>query len=127
MNLLDENVRQDQRDLLHAWGLAVQQIGPDVGRKGMTDEEIIPLLHKLRDATLFTRDLGFAERKLCHARYCLVILVVRKDEVAIYIRRILRHPKLDTKAKRMGAVIRVSHAGFSIWRRNATKKVYIGW
>jgi len=41
MNVLDENVREDQRSLLHAWGLSVKQIGSDVGRKGMEDEEII--------------------------------------------------------------------------------------
>ena len=40
MNLLDENVREDQRSLLNAWRLPVQQIGCDVGRKGMTDEEM---------------------------------------------------------------------------------------
>jgi len=27
MNILDENVREDQRSLLQAWGIPVQQIG----------------------------------------------------------------------------------------------------
>jgi hypothetical protein len=93
----------------------------------MKDEEIVPLLHELCDVTFFTRDWGFSDRKLCHPRYCLVCLAVRKDEVAIFVRRILRHPELDTKAKRMGAIVRVSHAGFSIWRRNAPKEIYIRW
>jgi hypothetical protein len=127
MNILDENVREDQRGLLQRWGIPVHQIGVDVGRKGMQDEEIIPFLHTLRDATFFTRDLGFDERKLCHSNYCLVCLEIGKDEVAVFARRILRHPAMDTKAKRMGVVVRVSHAGFSIWRRNALKKIYIGW
>jgi len=35
MNILDENVREDQRGLLQSWGIPVQQIGVDVGRKGM--------------------------------------------------------------------------------------------
>ena len=34
MNILDENVREDQRGLLQSWGIPVQQIGVDVGRKG---------------------------------------------------------------------------------------------
>jgi hypothetical protein len=34
MNILDENVREDQRSLLQAWGIPVQQIGSDIGRKG---------------------------------------------------------------------------------------------
>ena len=127
MNLLDENVREDQRSLLHAWGIPVQQIGSDVGRKGMKDEEIISLLHELRDVTFFTRDWGFSDRKLCHPRYCLICLVVKKDEVAIFVRRILRHPELGTKAKRMGAIVRVSQAGFSIWRRNAQRETYVNW
>jgi hypothetical protein len=42
LNILDENVREDQRSLLIAWGFPIQQIGSDAGRKGMKDEEIIP-------------------------------------------------------------------------------------
>jgi len=127
MNILDENVREDQRGLLQSWGIPVHQIGVDVGRKGMKDNEIIPLLHKLRDTTFFTRDLGFYNRNLCHAQYCLVCLAVEKDEVAVFVRRFLRHSEFDEKAKRMGAVIRASHAGLSIWRRNAPKEVDINW
>jgi hypothetical protein len=127
MNILDENVPEDQRSLLQAWGIPIRQIGFDIGRKGMKDEAIIPFLYELRDTTFFTRDLGFYDRKLCHPRYCLVCLAVGKDEVAVFVRRILRHPELETKAKRMGAVIRVSHAGFSIWRQNARKQIYINW
>ena len=41
MNLLDENVREDQRSQLRTWGLPIQQIGSDVGRKGMKDEDRI--------------------------------------------------------------------------------------
>jgi hypothetical protein len=127
MNVLDENIREDQRGLLQRWGIPVHQIGVDADRKGMQDEEIIPFLHTLRDATFFTRDLGFSDRKLCHPQYCLVCLVVGKDEVAVFIRRILRQPEVDTKAKRMGVVMRVSRAGIAIWRRNVTKETYIHW
>jgi len=127
MNLLDENVREDQRGLLLRWGIPVHQVGVDVGRKGMKDEEIIPFLHTLRDATFFTRDTGFYDRRLCHPRYCLVCLVVGKEEVAFFLRRVLRHPEVGAKAKRMGAVIRVSHAGLSIWRRSTGKELRINW
>jgi len=127
MNILDENVPEDQRSLLQTWGIPIRQIGFDVGRKGMKDEAITPFLHELRDTTFFTRDLGFYDRKLCHPRHCLVCLAAGKDEVAVFVRRVLRHPELETKAKRMGAVVRVSHAGFSIWRQNARKQIYINW
>jgi len=106
MNVLDENIREDQRALLQRWGIPVHQIGADIGRKGMQDEEIIPFLHTLREATFFTRDLGFNDRKLCHPNYCLVCLAVGKDEVAVFVRRILQHPQIDSKAKRMGTVIK---------------------
>lgn len=127
MNLLDENVLEDQRSLLHSWGFPVQQIGSEVGRKGMLDEEIISLLHGLRDVTFFTRDLGFMDPRLRHTRYCLVCLDVRKDEVAVFVRRILRHEEMATKAKRMGAILRVSHTGFSVFRLNARKARHLGW
>ena len=91
MNILDENIREDQRGLLQSWEIPVRQIGVDVGRKGMKDNEIIPFLHELRDTTFFTRDLDFYNRNLCHARYCLVCLAVEKDEVAVFVRRFLRH------------------------------------
>ncbi len=45
MNILDENVPESQRQLLRSWRIRVSQIGDDVGRKGMKDEAIIPLLH----------------------------------------------------------------------------------
>ena len=127
MNILDENAPEDQRSLLQSWRIPIHQVGFDVGRKGMKDEEIVRFLHQARDATFFTRDRGFYDRKLCHPRYCLVCLAVGKDEVAVFVRRVLRHPELDMKAKRMGTVVRVSHAGFSIWRRNVQKEVYINW
>lgn len=54
MNILDENVREDQRGLLQWWGVSVHQLGADVGRKGMKDEEIIPFLHTRREAMAYS-------------------------------------------------------------------------
>ncbi len=127
MNLLDENIREDQRSLLQMWGIAVRQLGAEVGQKGMKDEQIITLLHELRDVTFFTRDRDFFEQQLSHSRYCLVCLAVRKDEVAVFVRRILHHPELKTKAKRMGAVVHASHTGISIWRRNVPEETSLPW
>lgn len=59
MNILDENIRADQRSLLHFWRIPTRQIGVDIGRKGMKDDEIISLLHETHDTTFFTRDLVF--------------------------------------------------------------------
>lgn len=72
MIVLDENIPEDQRLLLRSWRIRAYQVGRDVGRAGIKDEQIIPLLLKLRRPTFFTRDLGFFDVKLCHARYGMV-------------------------------------------------------
>ena len=109
MNILDENIPESQRQLLRSWGIRVRQIGQDVGRPGMKDEEIIPLLHQLQRPTFFTRDFDFYDRSACHAAYCLACLNVEQYEAASFIRHFLRHPALNTRTKRMGKVVRVSH------------------
>jgi hypothetical protein len=127
VNILDENILETQRRLLRSWRVAVRHIGYDVGRPGMKDREILPFLHQSRRSTFFTRDEDFYDRSLCQVRYSLVYLAIRKDEVAIFVRRLLRHREFSTEAKRMGAVIRVAHVGLSVWRLHAEKEVHLGW
>lgn len=127
MNILDENVREDQRQLLLNWRVRLRQIGYDAGWKGMQDEEIISFLLRLRRPTLFTLDRDFHQHGLCHARYSLVYLDVRQSETAIFVRRVLRHPELNTQAKRMGTVIRASHSGVAVWHLHADQEVNLGW
>lgn len=127
MNILDEHVPEEQRELLKRWRIPVRHIGYDVGRKGLQDDEIIPLLHRLRYPTFFTLDFGFYQRGLCHARYCLVCMDIYDEEAASFVRRLLSHPEFDTQAKRMGAVIRLSRKGLWAWRLHAEKEVQIDW
>ncbi len=126
MNILDEDIRADQREYLRQHRIAVRQIGHDVAQKGIKDATILPYLHQLRRPTFFTRDRGFYDRRFCHLDYCLVWLDVDTRRVADYIRRVLRHPRLNTQAKRMGTVIRVSTAGLHIWRRH-TEEEAMSW
>jgi len=70
MILLDENIIDNQRLLLQKWGIRIRQIGYEIGRKGLKDDEIIPLLHKISKVTFFSRDLGFYRKELCHPKYC---------------------------------------------------------
>jgi len=102
VNLLDENILDDERDLLRSWGIRVRHIGRDIERKGILDEAIVPFLLTLRRPTLFTRDQGFCRVERCHAAYCIVCLDVRKTQVAEYTRLVLRHPALNTQGKRVG-------------------------
>lgn len=93
----------------------------------MTDEEIIPFLHKLDLTSFFTRDFDFYKRQYCHSNYCLVVLSVGQYEAASFIRRFLRHPHFDTKQKRMGNVIRVTHSGIQIWKKYIEKEEKLKW
>lgn len=127
MNILDENVVETQCRLLRKWRIRFRQIGFGVGREGMKDIEIISLLHDLPRPTFLTRDDDFFERNLCHTGYCLVYTAVQKNEVAIFTRRLLKHPEFNTKAKRMGSVIKVSHAGLLVWRLHAEKPQRFNW
>jgi hypothetical protein len=128
MNLLDENIRDDQRRLLRSWRIRASQVGSDVGRKGMKDEQhILPLLRRLDRPKFFTRDLGFLNQRFCHSRYSIICLAVNQSEVADFIRRVLRHRALNTKARRMGAIVRVSRAGIRVWRAHEMREEVLRW
>jgi hypothetical protein len=127
VNVLDENVPASQREMLLHRHVRVRQIGVDVGRSGMQDDEIIPLLIRLRRPTFFTRDEDFFDRQLCHARYCLVYLDVRRQEVALFVRRLLADANFNTQAKRMGKVVRVSHDGLTVWKSRVARATRFNW
>ena len=77
------------------------------------EDDILPLLHRLRRPTLLTLDRDFYKPKWRHPGYCLVWFDVYDDEAAYFIRRFLRHPEFRTQAKRMGKIIEVRHGGLS--------------
>lgn len=127
MNLLDEQMRADQRELLRRWGIPVRQIGRDVAPSGIQDAEIIPFLHTLKRPTLFTHDEGFFDADFAHSHYCLVWLDTRDIEAALYVRRFLKHPRSNTQAKRLGTVARVHPGGVHFWPRHHAALQKIGW
>ena len=127
MNVLDENIIESQIQLLRSWRIKAHRIGHEIGSMGMKDEAILPLLHQLRSATFFTRDLGFYENTFCHLNYCIVSLTVGQNEVASFIRRFLKHPAFNTQSKRKGKVIRVTHIGMRIWELHAEKEGELEW
>jgi hypothetical protein len=127
MNILDEQILENQRQLLRSWRIPVRQIGYDIGRKGLKDKEIIPLLMQFRKPTFFTLDFDFFESRLCHMKYAIVCMDVSKHETAVYIRRLLHHPDFDSVAKRMGMVIRLSSMRIGFWKLHADKETFIDW
>lgn len=127
MNILDENIPADQRELLQSRGIPVRQIGYDIGRKGIKDDNIIPLLLRLRFPTFFTRDRGFYHSHLCHAHYCLVAMEIDKDESAFFVRALLHHLHFNTQAKRMGQIIHLSPWRISTLRLHNDQTRYFEW
>ena len=127
MIVLDENILESQREILHRRRVRARQVGVDVSAKGLDDDAILSLLVHLRRPTFFTRDLGFFESGLCHKRYCVVCLAVHRNEVATFVRRVLRHPRLDTIAKRLGRVVRASSAGLRLWKIHAAEEEMLEW
>jgi hypothetical protein len=103
MNVLDENVPESQRALLRSKRVPLRQVGQDLGRKGMKDRDIIALLHGLDRPTFFTLDGDFYDRRLRHEGYCLVHLDVEEEMAATFVRRLLRHRELNTKAENAGS------------------------
>jgi hypothetical protein len=127
MIVLDENFPESQRQLLRSWRIPIRQIGYEVGRAGMKDDEIIPLLHQLRRPTFFSLDLGFYRRTNGHARYCIVCLDVGDYDAATFLRRLLKHPFFDSEAKRLNRVVRLSYVGITFWQTGSAGEQRVSW
>jgi hypothetical protein len=127
MILLDENIPEGQRRALRRSRVALRQIGVDLGRAGMKDDEIFPLLHGLSRPTFFTCDSDFNHYRVCHPKYCLVYLDVDEGRVAEFVRRLLGHPKFNTKTKRMGLVIRIDESLITVRKYKQRSIRRFGW
>jgi len=77
--ILDENVGESQRRWLQRRRIRSRQIGVEIGRMGMNDSDIIPLLHALDRPTLFSLDIDFYRRDLRHQAYCLVLCHISNE------------------------------------------------
>ena len=105
----------------------MRHFGYEIGQRGTTDEAIIPFLHQLPQSTWFTLDQGFYRPQLRHSNYCLVVMDVREEEAASFVRRFLRQEQFNTQRKRMGTVIRLGRVGIRCWRLGAEAEEFIEW
>ena len=80
MLIVDENVSEIEVWRLREWGIVVRQIGRDVAKVSAADENILPVLHRLKRPTFFSRDRDFWKSELVHRSYCLVFLDIREHE-----------------------------------------------
>ena len=127
MIILDENILEGQRLVLEGWKIAARQVGLDVGRKGLTDEQVVILLRRLRQPTFFTRDQGFYAADLRHEHYAIVVAAVGQYELAAFVRRLLHHPAFDTYAKRTGRIIRIAPKGIAWWQLRRQQEAFVNW
>jgi hypothetical protein len=127
MLVLDENIDRKERQKLVDWRIQARMIGEDLGRRGMTDQDVIPLLHRLKVITYFTADVDYYKPRLCHPRYCLVWLDVDVPRTAEFVRLFLRHQTFKTWRQRTGAVVRAHPKGLRVWRWNKQSPDEIAW
>jgi hypothetical protein len=127
VNLLDENIRDDQRARLRKGRVPFRQIGKEISSNGIADENIIPLLHEFHRVTFFTQDRDFLNKDLCHDAYALVFLDVNAASVAEFIRRFLKHPRFNTQTKRMGLVVRIHPDGMEYWNKGRRRSQFLEW
>ena len=127
MNILDENIIASQRQRLRFWRVKVRQIGFDISEKGITDQDIIPLLIRQHNCTFFTRDVDFYDHGLCHSRYSLICLNIALNDVATFVRRILRHSEFNTLRNRLGKVMLISSSRIQYYQLKSDKVHSVLW
>ena len=117
MNVLDENITRDQAEILELWGIRCQSLSRDLAAQGIADDNVIPLLLRLKRPTFLTRDADFYEGDLAHRNYALVWLDVDRSETAYFVRRFLKDKRFKMKSQRLGKVFRVHHNGVEYWAK----------
>ena len=127
MIVLDENIPRDQADLLREGGVQFRSISRDLGYQGIGDDDIRPLLLRLKKPTLLTRDQDFFRREFAHARYGLTWFDVVVEETAFFIQRFLKHPLFRANAQKLGKVIRVQPRHIEYWTKNAERLIEVAW
>ena len=123
MILLDENVHQQSLVAsIAAWYRgqvrSLTTLRPDTLIK---DEAIPIVLRRVRQPTFVTTNVAdFWRRVPAHSRYSIVCIALpneRLHELPSLLRKLLRLPEFNTKAKRMGKVIRVSPSQLQYYER----------
>jgi hypothetical protein len=97
MFVIDENVSELEVLRLRKAGIRVRLIGDEVARIGDADENLLPILLRLKKPVLFSQDKDFFQLKWLHEDYALVWLDVHPNVVAGYVQQFLRHPEFDTQ------------------------------
>jgi len=129
--LVDEHLSHDDvTEVLQNW-ITAEQIGFELRReKGLLDEQIISLLHRLKRRTFITIDGWFYKSGLCHTRYCLIYFDLpmrRQNEIPVLLRRLFQIPGFRNIAERMGKVVKVTSYGISYRQLRVSGEQYLDW
>ncbi len=129
--LVDEHLSHDDvTEILQNW-ITAEQIGFELrSEKGLLDEQIISLLHRLKRRTFITIDGWFYKSGLRHPRYCLIYFNLpmrRQNEIPTLLRRLFQIPGFRTIAERMGKVIKVTSRGINYWQLRINDEQYMDW
>ncbi|HEY3136662.1 MAG TPA: hypothetical protein VGL29_11600 [Blastocatellia bacterium] len=89
--------------------------------------DVIPLLHSLKNPTFFTRDEDYYSRDLIHAHYCLVYLDVPPGESARHIFRFLRDRRFRNNSDRVGRVLRLRQKKLSYYELKVDLERHLSW
>jgi hypothetical protein len=123
MILLDENVHQQSIVAsIAAWYRGqVRSLTTLRPNTVIKDEEIPTVLRRVRQPTFVTTNVAdFWRRVPAHSQYIIVCVALpseRLHELPPLLRQLLQLPEFNTKAKRMGKVIRVSPSQLQYYER----------
>jgi hypothetical protein len=123
MILLDENVHQQSLVAsIATWYRGQVRSLTTLRPNTLIKDEAIPIvLRRVRQPTFVTTNVAdFWRRVPAHVRYSIVCVALpneRLHELPSLLRQLLRLPEFNTKAKRMGKVIRVSPSQLQYYER----------
>lgn len=97
---------------------------------GLSDEQIIPLLYRLKGRTFVTIDRDFYDSKLCKDAYCLIYFHVsskQQAQIPDLLRRLFRIEGFRSIRERMGKVVWVSPEHIRYYQRQLQDEQHLDW
>ena len=124
-HVLDENViKQNYQALRRRFSMV--KVGDGFGYPSMSDENIRSELHHSKQ-TFHTQDRRFCHPRHRHPTYGLVFYDMEDKDFVSYVQRFLRHPRFNTRAKRMGKVVRVTLEQIEVWEYHHENQEIVEW
>ena len=117
--IADEQLRYDTVvQPIQKWTTARSMLHLYPGQN-IKDDRLPALLCQQKQPTFITIDHDFWNSRLCDSHYCIVYFALddaQQELVPDLLRRLFKHPDFNTRAKRMGKVIRISTTGIQFYQ-----------